>query len=442
MRFINSFKLFFERIFDFTNFSVYLLIAISFCFLIKKKEINKKQIIRLGLIFIISFAFLIIECAFSFALSTITTHYLFNYNLPLMVFIFTLIMIKEKPLTKYIKIVVLIASICVTEVLSKYFGVLIGIMTSITFIIQLGRIAPTFLFLLTCILINKFDISRYKTLSKEVLIICYALSTVLIVISFFEHQYDNHDLTICLLMSLLDIVLLCILNITYVAIYSIVENRHKITSLEVQNTLVEAENLSISIDKNNREELEKIKHDIKNQLSYVNLLLKQDKKEEAINYIDNYVNSQEVLFSFSCSNNVINSIVNLELSKAKVYGVKMNLKIVVPPALPFDDNDIVSLLTNMIDNALENYYKIDDNSVISVCILKQNDYIRFFVSNPIDIKKYDKNNVIKTRKNGKNHGYGTKIIKNIASKYNGYVEFEIEDNRFICDVLLYMNLKG
>lgn len=442
MRFIDSFKLFFERIFDFTNFSVYLLIAISFCFLIKKKEINKKQIIRLGLIFIISFAFLIIECAFSFALSIITTHYLFNYNLPLMVFIFTLIMIKEKPLTKYIKIVVLIASICVTEVLSKYFGVLIGIMTSITFIIQLGRIAPTFLFLLTCILINKFDISRYKTLSKEVLIICYALSTVLIVISFFEHQYDNHDLTICLLMSLLDIVLLCILNITYVAIYSIVENRHKITSLEVQNTLVEAENLSISIDKNNREELEKIKHDIKNQLSYVNLLLKQDKKEEAINYIDNYVNSQEVLFSFSCSNNVINSIVNLELSKAKVYGVKMNLKIVVPPILPFDDNDIVSLLTNMIDNALENYYKIDDNSVISVCILKQNDYIRFFVSNPIDIKKYDKNNVIKTRKNGKNHGYGTKIIKNIASKYNGYVEFEIEDNRFICDVLLYMNLKG
>ena len=437
MRFIDSFKLFFEKIFDFTNFSVYLLIAISFCFLIKKNQINKKEIIRLGLIFIISFAFLIIECAFSFALSTITTHYLFNYNLPLIVLIFTLIMIKEKPLTKYIKIAVLIASICITEVLSKYFGILIGIMTSITFIIQLGRIAPTFLFLLTCILINKFDISRYKTFSKEVLIICYALSTVLIVISVFEHQYDNHDLTICLLMSLL-----CILNITYVAIYSIVENRHKITSLEVQNTLVEAENLSISIDKNNREELEKIRHDIKNQLSYVNLLLKQDKKEEAINYIENYVNSQEVLFSFSCSNNVINSIINLELSKAKVYGVKMNLKIVVPPILPFDDNDIVSLLTNMIDNALENYYKIDDNSVISICILKQNDYIRFFVSNPIDINKYDKGNVIKTRKNSKNHGYGTKIIKNIASKYNGYVEFEIEDNRFICDVLLYMNLKG
>ena len=74
MGFIDSFKLFFEKIFDFTNFSVYLLIAISFCFLIKKNQINKKEIIRLGLIFVISFAFLIIECAFSFAISNLTTH--------------------------------------------------------------------------------------------------------------------------------------------------------------------------------------------------------------------------------------------------------------------------------------------------------------------------------------------------------------------------------
>lgn len=40
MRFIDSFKLFFEKIFDFTNFSVYLLIAISFCFLINNNQIK------------------------------------------------------------------------------------------------------------------------------------------------------------------------------------------------------------------------------------------------------------------------------------------------------------------------------------------------------------------------------------------------------------------
>ena len=119
----------------------------------------------------------------------------------------------------------------------------------------------------------------------------------------------------------------------------------------------------------------------------------------------------------------------------------MDLKVVIPPVLPFEDNDIVSLLTNMIDNALENYYKGEEDAGISVCILKQNDYIRFFVSNPIDPNKYDKNNITRTRKSGKRHGYGTKIIKNIADKYNGFVDFSLEGNHFICDVLLYMNLK-
>ena len=31
--------------------------------------------------------------------------------------------------------------------------------------------------------------------------------------------------------------------------------------------------------------------------------------------------------------------------------------------------------------------------------------------------------------------------KNIADKYNGFVDFSLEGNHFICDVLLYMNLK-
>lgn len=242
-------------------------------------------------------------------------------------------------------------------------------------------------------------------------------------------------------MSLLDIILLLILDTTYFAIYSIVQSRHKITNLEVEKTLVEAQNLSIAIDKNNREELEKLRHDLKNQLSYLNLLLKQDKKEEAIEYINNYVNNQEVLSSFSCSNDVINSILDLELTKAKVYNIKLSLKVAVPPVLPFEDNDIVSLLTNMVDNALENYYGESKITPVSICILKQNDYIRFFVSNPIDITKYDKNNILKSKKNKKGHGYGTKIIQNIAKKYNGYVDFNIDNNRFICDVLLYLNLE-
>ena len=112
----------------------------------------------------------------------------------------------------------------------------------------------------------------------------------------------------------------------------------------------------------------------------------------------------------------------------------------VPPLLPFKDNDLVSLITNMIDNAIENYYSEKEDK-ITVRIIKQNDFIRFIVSNPIDISKANIKNLTKTSKVGRGHGYGTKIIKNIASAYNGYVDFGIEDNRFICDAVLNLNIK-
>ena len=170
-------------------------------------------------------------------------------------------------------------------------------------------------------------------------------------------------------------------------------------------------------------------------------MLQQGKVEEAEKYVNDYLNnSNPVLHSFSCSNNVINSIINLELTKAKIKKIKIDAKVVVPPLLPFKDTDLVSLLTNMIDNAIENYYSEGKDSIV-VRIMKQNDFIRFIVSNPVNMEKINTRALTVTRKVGRGHGYGTKIIKNIASVYNGFVDFSVEDNRFICDVVLNLNVK-
>lgn len=438
MNFLESFSFYYSTILDVTSFIVFTLTSAGFLAIIWPKVLDKKNIIKLVVVFCVSFVVMILLNGFLFALARVTTQFIYNLTMPLIVCGFAAIFTNGKPIHKIMKTLILTATISVCDVLSKNFGFLIGVLIpEVTVAVVIARSLPSLFFFGTCFMFLKIDIAHYRNLSKEVIAVTGMLSGLLIIGAIIEHNYTTQDSIACALLSILDMILLLILGVSYVAIYKVVENRHQITSLEVQKTLSEAERMSMIIDANNREELEKLRHDLKNQLSYLNILLNESKVDEAKEYINNLCNAPEVLHSFSCSNTVINSIINLELTKAKIKGISVDVKVVVPPRLPFEDNDLVSLLTNIIDNALENYDG-DSGNDITVQIIKQNDYIRFLVSNPVGPDATEKS-IKKTSKKGRGHGYGTKIIRNIVSKYNGYVEFTVENQQFICDAVINLN---
>ena len=236
---------------------------------------------------------------------------------------------------------------------------------------------------------------------------------------------------------------LFVLVAVYHAIYHVVDSRHRITELEVQSTVLSLENESLLIDQKNREELMKIRHDLKNQLSYTSVLLQEGKYEEADQYIKGLVEQkEEYLYSFSCSNLVISGIVNLELTKSKIADKKIKFKVVVPPKLPFEDSDLLSLITNIVDNSIENFLPVNDKDEINVSIVTQQDYLRITAFNSIDQKNIKGKPSLRTTKRNRGHGYGTKIIKNIAKKYEGYATFTFEEGKFVCDCLINMNHKG
>ncbi len=439
---------FYYRLLDLTNFLAFFFVSTGLCILLWPKEFNWKNILKLILVFIGSYGVSILFSSLMFATcrqipNQHISQIAYALTLPIIISAFTLIfMRKGRAIHRIIKAIILISSIAVVEVLSKNTGFFFGtIANDIFIIVALARSLPFILFTSVCFLLYKVDINRYRNLSNEMVIIISVLSALLITASIYEQAITTQETATVALLSLLDIVLLFVLNFSYYATYKNIEHRHRITNLEVQKTLEDAERMSIAIDQTNREELEKLRHDIKNQFSYVDVMLQQGQNEEAKKYIEDYINNNNpVLNSFSCSNNVINSIINLELTKAKIKNIKIDVKVVVPPALPFKEIDLVSLITNIIDNALENYYS-ENKDPITVRIMKQNDFIRFIVSNPINMEKVNLRALTKTSKVGRGHGYGTKIIKNIADAYKGGVDFSVEDNRFICDAILNLNIK-
>ena len=445
MSFSQAFSFYYQTVLDLATYLAYFFIAAGFCVLLVNFPLTKKEIIK-GLIGLVAaYAVSILFASLMFSLANLIpnlygTQVVYALTFPIVASVFCLIFMRGARKTHlFIKMLIMISSISVVEGLSKNIGFFAGEFNNISFLISIVRASPYLLFTGVCVLLKLVDVNRYRNLSSEMVTIISVLSALLLVASVYEQASMSQDKATTLLLSILDVVLVFLLNFSYYATYKNIEHRHRITNLEVQKTLEDAERMSIAIDQSNREELEKLRHDIKNQFSYVDILLQQGNNEEARKYIGDYLNtSNPVLHSFSCSNNVINSIINLELTKAKIKKIKIDVKVVVPPALPFQDIDLVSLLTNMIDNAIENYYSEEKDAIV-VRIMKQNDFIRFIVSNPVNLEKINPKGLTRTSKVGRGHGYGTKIIKNIASAYNGYVDFNIEDKHFVCDAVLNLN---
>ena len=77
---------------------------------------------------------------------------------------------------------------------------------------------------------------------------------------------------------------------------------------------------------------------------------------------------------------------------------------------------------------------------INLKIISESEKYTFLIKNSIDqsvLKENPKLHTTKTKFDS--HGYGIKIIRDIAKKYNGHCDFYEESNMFCCLVVLIPN---
>ena len=448
--FSDSLGMYFDNILNVTMFIQYFLFSITLVILVLPKKIKKKDVLWSLLRFAILYIVYVFGESLFFALSNMTSGrltggLLFTASFVVFPLVFLIPNIKDYPLHKAIKSAVMIASLLVTGEIGRLLGNFIDLPTpdSVTFVFVALRCLPTLFLPAIAILMRNYNISRFRRLPTIHVIMILILSAILVASAIWQNGLEIDDDSISWLLIFIAVVELVVLVGLYYSIYGLIDYRHRVTELEVQSTVLSLEKESLEIDAKNREELMKIRHDLQNQLSYTQVLLNEGKYEEANNYIESLINQKEgYLYSFSCSNVTVSGIVNLELTKAKIANKKVKFKVVVPPKLPFEDSDLLSLITNIVDNSLENFVPQNDKDVINVSIVTQQDYLRILCLNSVEQKAIKDKPSLKTTKRGKAHGYGTKIIKNITKKYEGYVTFTFEDNKFVCDCMINMNHKG
>jgi len=187
-----------------------------------------------------------------------------------------------------------------------------------------------------------------------------------------------------------------------------------------------------------------IRHDMNLHLATIKDFATSNK--DITGYIEGLLGDigEDELYS-NTGNIAIDSIINYKLRTAKDSNIKLDLSMLVPPAVNIEVVDIVTILGNLLDNALDAVTKVNEK-VIRLSIEMNKGNLCINISNSFDgnIKYADgKPDSVKagiaTLKTGDKHGHGLNNIYKSVAKYNGHADISHDDNVFTVGILLYLD---
>ena len=186
------------------------------------------------------------------------------------------------------------------------------------------------------------------------------------------------------------------------------------------------------------EELRRFRHDYKNHMIVVNALLSAGRTDEARDYL-NAINSSVdgVVHRISTGNFVADAIVNNKAVAAAKIGARVEFSGAVP-ARGITDEDLCTILANLLDNALEAVRKpTGEGRLIRVSAGVNGDSFFLKITNPTSAAD-KKGSFTTTKQDRVNHGIGLKNVKRTVAAYSGNLETKIENGEFIAELMMTM----
>ena len=183
--------------------------------------------------------------------------------------------------------------------------------------------------------------------------------------------------------------------------------------------------------------IRKMRHDFKDSCFAIKAYLDTGDSDGAKAYLNDYVGEMsEREVYVKTDNEIVNAVINTKLTDAKAYGISVRC-LCISSFEGISDIDICRLLSNIIDNAVtgcRECHRTDKQIYIKITVDEYAYYI--VVKNTVDEAVLKNNPKLLSVKKEDGHGYGIKIIKDIAEKYNGRCDFYDSDDMFCCSVIL------
>jgi len=194
------------------------------------------------------------------------------------------------------------------------------------------------------------------------------------------------------------------------------------------------------------EETRRIRHDMKNNLSCISMLLNEGKTHEASEYVEGLLQEISALSpKVVTGDEMLNCVFSAKLDWMQKENIVFEIDGVLDRGLDWKPIDICKVFANAIDNAIEACMKITDrdNRRIMVSLKRTKQYYSIEMKNTIADKKLcapllknSSNTRYTTKTNKKFHGLGLSNMYRTVEKYGGMMKVDCQDNEFILNIVV------
>lgn len=265
------------------------------------------------------------------------------------------------------------------------------------------------------------------------------LAMMILYITMYVMILTNFQSNIIILLSIICVSMIIIAGIVWFMIARINKDNEIKTKLLLSEQKANLYKQNIISSNSQIETIKLLKHDMKNNISCIDALIEEENYDEAHNICHSLTNKYTSIGTIvNTENYLLNAVLNVEIEKAKSYGISVKLSITNDLKMFKNSSDIISLIGNILDNAISYLSKNKvKNNEINFSTGYEGSYSVIKCRNNILDSVLFNNPSLKTDKKDKdNHGKGITIINSIAHKYNGDVIIKERNKEFIITVIL------